>query len=65
MKTKEGSRFRMAIFGATVAVYPIGIVLINGPLLRFTFPCRHSVTYDLPDHLQERIDEVRMIKFKY
>lgn len=58
MQSKAGARFRLFLFGGTVAVYPIGIILCNGPLLKITFPWRHSVDYQLPDHLKKIINEV-------
>ncbi|VDM48126.1 unnamed protein product [Toxocara canis] len=56
LSSKWGHRFRIGLLGATVVTYPIGTLLINGPLLNYTFPLRHKTSDDLPQRLKEIID---------
>ncbi|KAI6201646.1 hypothetical protein M3Y96_00864700 [Aphelenchoides besseyi] len=51
-----GRRTRIGLLTTTVVAYPIGTLLVNGPLLRFTFPKR-TETDELPSHLRSLVDE--------
>ncbi|KAK5964835.1 hypothetical protein GCK32_004075 [Trichostrongylus colubriformis] len=52
LQTKAGRRLRIGLLGGTIIAYPLGSLLINGPLLNFTFPRRYSVE-ELPPRLKE------------
>lgn len=56
--TKWGRRMRYSILGGTVLLFPVGSLVLNGPLLKKAFPYLHNVDYDLPDHLQKLMKEV-------
>ncbi|KAI6235198.1 hypothetical protein M3Y95_00025700 [Aphelenchoides besseyi] len=51
-----GRRTRIGLLTTTVVAYPIGTLLVNGPLLRFTFPKR-TETDELPSHLRALVDD--------
>lgn len=56
LQTKAGRRLRIGLLGGTIIAYPLTSLLINGPLIDFTFVRRHSVE-PLPPRLKEIADE--------
>ncbi|CEF67195.1 Hypothetical protein SRAE_2000186000 [Strongyloides ratti] len=57
MKSPMGMRFKMIILTGTITIYPIGAFIVNGPLIKYTFPWRFNVSYELPEKLKKLIDE--------
>ncbi|CAD6185859.1 unnamed protein product [Caenorhabditis auriculariae] len=56
LQKTPGRRFRIGLLAATVVTYPVGSILINGPLSKFTFPKRHSIE-KLPESLARLADQ--------
>ncbi|TKR64496.1 hypothetical protein L596_025016 [Steinernema carpocapsae] len=54
--SKWGRRFRIGLLGTTIVAYPMATLLVNGPLLKYVFPRKHSVTDELPADLQNLIN---------
>ncbi|KAI6177701.1 hypothetical protein M3Y97_00936800 [Aphelenchoides bicaudatus] len=54
------SRFGSSLFFACttpIVIYPIGSLILNGPLISKTFKWRYDVEDNLPEHLQALINE--------
>ena len=62
---KLGRKFQFGIMTATIAVYPIGSLLLNGPLLNYSFPHFHKIDRNLPQYLQKIVDEVQIVLVKF
>ncbi|GMR41336.1 hypothetical protein PMAYCL1PPCAC_11531, partial [Pristionchus mayeri] len=53
MDTKWGKRARLGLLAATVVGYPSMAILWNGPMVKYTFPLRHSY-----EQLTPRLEEI-------
>ncbi|VDK57219.1 unnamed protein product [Anisakis simplex] len=47
MYSKWGRRFRIALLGTTIIGYPVGSLLLNGPLLKYTLAIRYKDDEDV------------------
>ncbi|VDN54952.1 unnamed protein product [Dracunculus medinensis] len=56
LNTKWGRIGKFGVLGATIVVYPIGTLLLNGPLLKYYFSWRYKTSSDLPEHLRAIVD---------
>ncbi|KAK0420613.1 hypothetical protein QR680_014792 [Steinernema hermaphroditum] len=54
--SKWGRRFRIGLLGGTIIAYPIGSLIVNGPLLKYIFPRRHELDENIPAGLQNLIN---------
>ena len=48
---------RSGVLGGTIFLYPLGSLLVNGPLLKKVFPYTVRTDYDVPEHLHKLIEE--------
>uniref|UniRef100_A0A915D5M6 Uncharacterized protein n=1 Tax=Ditylenchus dipsaci TaxID=166011 RepID=A0A915D5M6_9BILA len=51
-----GQKFRMGLFTATVVIYPVGVLIFNGPMQNVAFRYRYSVE-ELSPYLKSVTDE--------
>uniref|UniRef100_A0AAF5D954 Transmembrane protein 144 n=2 Tax=Strongyloides stercoralis TaxID=6248 RepID=A0AAF5D954_STRER len=57
IQSPNGTKFKILIFTGTIISYPLGALIMNGPLIKSTFPWRFNITYEIPKKLKELIDE--------
>lgn len=60
--SRNGFLLQIGFLTAPVVVYPLGSIIVNGPLIGKAFKWRYEVDDEIPEHLQKLIDEVSFLK---
>ncbi|CAJ0582245.1 unnamed protein product, partial [Mesorhabditis spiculigera] len=56
LKTRVGRYVKLGILGGTIVLYPIGLLIADGPLVKFTFPWRYPCE-PVPAQFERLLDE--------